>query len=844
MRERGAVWLIVLAVVTSAAGIGAMPFSQSATGPDTTEIEGDGAGAMGVQNIQLIEQQRNVLRYSIEFTGELKRSYLERSLTRAADHDRIDASSIRVTKVKSHVATVEVGTDGSEDPKTVSSRMLRAMQLTSQQNPSSSTSTTSDRSPNASAGGNGKAKTSEQGETHYQIDFVQGESIKNLRGPEGYYTPDRLIRYAHGSTENPLKRSSNGEFTTNESLAECVQSSAIVVNSTGTARVSFTIDEGCDPVTLTLASYEKPGPVWSPENESEQEFVDADTRTFEPGGTYTLRVELPPTEDATTSTATSSKTSVTDSRETGTTTASESEPEAESTSSPAPDTATGEEMTRSSTPTTTETTVVVQPQPTPTLTPTPTPEPPETTTSSAETDPTTSTPDTSTSGESSDAPSEDEQAQSGDDLPDPSTPEPTTTESADNDGGSTPTETPPDDSGDSEPPTELPTTTDESNDGDDGDDSDDGGDQTPTTEPPETDDGDGSTPTTEPELPETDEPTTKPTTTTEAPETDEPTTEPPETDEPTTQPPTTTTTTTTTTEPPTTTTTTTTTTEAPETDEPTTQPPTTEPPETDEPTTEPPETDEPTTQPPTTTTTEPTTTTTTTTTEPPTTTTTEEPPEGATSAEVLFNDQSLEDALRVVAESVTLPSDSNGGFLVAYDAANFGEVDRPDDRIGTSRRLSPGTTESVQVDLQFAEASVNERVTVVVVRDSNGNGQYDPGVDTGALDAEGQIASDSAEVSIAVGLLPEPPGGGPGDGNDTTTTTTTTTSNGSSDENESDDGGILASETADVAEAESAEQNTSTSDTAATNDPAEDSNETASTPENEGVKATVTKSPT
>jgi hypothetical protein len=840
MSERAAVWLVVLVVVTSAAGIGVIAPSQSATGPNNAEAENDGAGAIGVQSIQLVEQQRNVLRYAVEFSGSFDQPYLERSLVRAVDHDRIDASSIHVTSVESHIATIEVTTDGSENSQTVASRILRAMQLTTSQTQSATTSTTEDApSTNASTGGNGKAKDTGQAEAYYQIDFVQGEPIKNLQGSEETYQPDELIRYAHGSTENLLKRSSNGEFTTNESLAECVESSAIVVKSNGTARVSFKIADGCDPVTLSLVSYTKPSPVWSRATESEQEFVDADTRTFEPGRTYTLRVELPPTEDSTTMAATSSESSATDRPETDTTTETE-------------EAATDSEPNQTSTPTTT--TVEVQPQPTPTLTPTSTP---ETSTSSAATSPDRETPGPSTSEGTAVSQGSSQQPETTNDPPAPSTPEPpTTAESDDSDGGSTPTDTLTDGSGDDSPssatPTKSPTTTDDSDDGNDG------GDQTPTTttdpateEPTTTDDGDDST-----------------STTTEPPETTSTTTE--TTAEPTTETPTTTeapeTTTTTTTEEPTTTTTTTKTTtgEPTETSTETTAEPTTEPPTTTESpeTTTTTETDEPATEPPTTTettatTTQPTTTTETTettTTEEPTTTTgttTEGPPEGGNSAEVLFNDQSLEESLRVVAEAVTLPTDSNGGFLVAYDAANFGEVDRPDDRIGVSEKLPSGTTESVQVDLQFGNASVSERVTVVAVRDSNGNGQYDPGVDTGALNEEGQIASDSAEVSIAVGLLPDPPddggddNGSDGGTNSTTTTTTTTTSDGSGGDNESGGGGgILSSEATDAVEAESIEQNANATATTTTTDPTEGTDEEASTPENESMKTTVTKSST
>ena len=52
------------------------------------------------------------------------------------------------------------------------------------------------------------------------IDFVQGEAIEKLRHPlSNYYTLDRLIRYAHGSSENLFRRSSDGRFTTSDTLS-------------------------------------------------------------------------------------------------------------------------------------------------------------------------------------------------------------------------------------------------------------------------------------------------------------------------------------------------------------------------------------------------------------------------------------------------------------------------------------------------------------------------------------------------------------------------------------------------------------------------------------------------
>ncbi|WP_049899946.1 hypothetical protein [Halococcus agarilyticus] len=130
----------------------------------------------------------------------------------------------------------------------------------------------------------------EAGVTYYQVDFVTGEPIEELRGPEGTYTEDQLIRFAHGSTEEPIVRRSAGEFTTDHVLADRIESQDIEVTN-GTATTTFTVAEG-ESITLTLASYEKIGPGWSPETEALQEFVDSETRTFE-SGTHTLTVDLP-----------------------------------------------------------------------------------------------------------------------------------------------------------------------------------------------------------------------------------------------------------------------------------------------------------------------------------------------------------------------------------------------------------------------------------------------------------------------------------------------------------------------------------------------------------------------
>ena len=130
---------------------------------------------------------------------------------------------------------------------------------------------------------------------YYQVDLVTGEPIEELRSGEGYYTPDELIRFAHGDTDDGITRVSNGEFVENESVADRIESEDITVEN-GTATVTVTVSEGA-PVDLTLASYEKIGPGWSPATEAKQTFVDSETRTLA-SGTHTFTVDLPDAENS------------------------------------------------------------------------------------------------------------------------------------------------------------------------------------------------------------------------------------------------------------------------------------------------------------------------------------------------------------------------------------------------------------------------------------------------------------------------------------------------------------------------------------------------------------------
>jgi hypothetical protein len=89
-------------------------------------------------------------------------------------------------------------------------------------------------------------------------------------------------------------RRSDGEFLTDNDRAQRIETQNITVEN-GTATTTFTIAEESKPIELSLVSYKKVGPGWSPETEALQEFVNAETNTFGPG-TYTLTVDLPNSE--------------------------------------------------------------------------------------------------------------------------------------------------------------------------------------------------------------------------------------------------------------------------------------------------------------------------------------------------------------------------------------------------------------------------------------------------------------------------------------------------------------------------------------------------------------------
>jgi hypothetical protein len=298
------VTVLAVAVVVVVAGTGVWETdgtilsAGSSAGP-----QADGSNAMTVESVSIRNQTANgVVSLDIGVAGDLDRAILGRALERMYDDPTTNVSDIELLDVRRNGATVTIATDGRDSSAHVAARVDQyldgiAPNGTQPENPTTRTNHISaeDDSGAGSTSDSGAESTQERCDSEtvfYQLDFVAGEPIETLRGPEGYYTPDRLLRFAHGSTEQPIVRSSDGEFTTNRTLRRSVESRAVTVEN-GTATITFSVAAGHEPVELTLASYEKPGRFWSPGTESEQRFADADTETFGPGGPYTLRVALP-----------------------------------------------------------------------------------------------------------------------------------------------------------------------------------------------------------------------------------------------------------------------------------------------------------------------------------------------------------------------------------------------------------------------------------------------------------------------------------------------------------------------------------------------------------------------
>lgn len=299
--------VLLVGVVLVAAGAGTLPGMTDTSAPASTDgaqsngPNATGSNSMSVESVSVRNQTANGVTYlDIGVAGDLDRATLGHALEGMYDDSTTNVSDIELLGVQRNGATVSIATDGRDSSTHVAERVehhLDAILRSENQQPDATRTNDDSGGDSESTGSSGSAATCDVETVFYQLDFVAGESIENLGGPEGTYMPDELIRFAHGSSEQPIVRTSDGEFTTNRTLRQGIESQHIAVEN-GTATITFSVAAGAEPVELTLASYTKPGRFWSRETESQQEFVDADTRTFGPGGPYTLRVDLPEAESA------------------------------------------------------------------------------------------------------------------------------------------------------------------------------------------------------------------------------------------------------------------------------------------------------------------------------------------------------------------------------------------------------------------------------------------------------------------------------------------------------------------------------------------------------------------
>ena len=129
-------------------------------------------------------------------------------------------------------------------------------------------------------------------ETYYQVDFVVGEPKEQVGPEEGFYSDEnRLIWFAHGVDSEQTRGGSVP--TLDADAASCLDAGYIQVDD-GRTSVPFTVEEGCE-LTLSLVSYEKPGPDF--DRSVTQDLVDSSTDTFGPGE-HTLTVDLPASQES------------------------------------------------------------------------------------------------------------------------------------------------------------------------------------------------------------------------------------------------------------------------------------------------------------------------------------------------------------------------------------------------------------------------------------------------------------------------------------------------------------------------------------------------------------------
>lgn len=305
---------LLVGVLVIAAGMGGL-FGVDTDGPvpggESPSVDSD---SMTAENVSVRNRTaEGVLFLDIGAGSELDMERLESSMKRLYDDPTVNVSAIERMDVrrnvtgssatpgqqseptaKRSVVTVAIVTDDRSSSTHVVNRVEHYLnEETVTEQPDQRAEQTDDSTAEYTTVSPGNVCTVTP--AYYQVDFVVGDPIEQLQGPEGTYLPHELIRFAHGSTEEPIVRHSGGEFITDPELSERIESQSIEVEN-GMATVTFSVAEGAEPITLSLVSYTKPAPGWSRATEHRQEFVDADTKTFEAGGSYTLRVALPEAE--------------------------------------------------------------------------------------------------------------------------------------------------------------------------------------------------------------------------------------------------------------------------------------------------------------------------------------------------------------------------------------------------------------------------------------------------------------------------------------------------------------------------------------------------------------------
>ncbi|MWG35120.1 CHRD domain-containing protein [Halomarina oriensis] len=126
--------------------------------------------------------------------------------------------------------------------------------------------------------------------TAYQVDLVVGDPEAVLgEDPEDFYgRQGRLLRYLHGSTDEPTIRRGTGSVLSEN--ARCLQTRPVTVED-GVATVSFRVKQGCTE-RVSLVSYVNGAGPGVFDRSVEQVRYDAATAEYGPGR-HTLTVALP-----------------------------------------------------------------------------------------------------------------------------------------------------------------------------------------------------------------------------------------------------------------------------------------------------------------------------------------------------------------------------------------------------------------------------------------------------------------------------------------------------------------------------------------------------------------------